>query len=79
MKLNNYFQRLFFRSDLLINIIWRMGVIHVFKNIGWVEISIVALVVLILFGSSKIPEFARGLINFFREIKKSFKDGTSSK
>ena len=50
-----------------------------FKSIGWVEIAIVALVVLILFGSSKIPEFARGLIGFFKEIKKSFKDGTSSK
>ena len=50
-----------------------------FKSIGWVEITIVAVVVLILFGSSKIPEFARGLINFCREIKKSFKDGTSSK
>lgn len=50
-----------------------------FKSIGWPEILIVALVLLILFGSKKIPEFARGLINFFKEIKKSFKDGTSSK
>jgi sec-independent protein translocase protein TatA len=50
-----------------------------FKNIGLPEILIVALVVLILFGSSKIPEFAKGIINFVKEIKQSFKDGTSSK
>lgn len=40
------------------------------QNIGMTEIVIVALVVLILFGGKKIPEFVRGLADAVREFKK---------
>lgn len=40
-------------------------------NIGWQEILLVALVILLLFGGKKIPELMRGL----GKGVKSFKDG----
>jgi sec-independent protein translocase protein TatA len=43
------------------------------KNIGSVEIVIVAVVLLILFGGKKIPEFIRGLADAVREVKKGSK------
>ena len=52
---------------------------NLFNNIGSTEIIIVAVVVLILFFPKKLPEFAKGLVQFFKEIGKSFKEGTSSK
>lgn len=42
-----------------------------FRNIGLTEIIIIALVILMLFGARKLPEFARGLV----EAKKEFKEG----
>ena len=56
-----------------------------FFNLGGGEIFIILLIVLLLFGSKKIPELARGLgkgIRYFKdatsdvqnEIKKSVKD-----
>ena len=50
-----------------------------FKNIGAIEISIVAVVILIIFFPKKLPEFARGIVQFFKEIGKSFKEGSKSK
>jgi len=50
-----------------------------FKNIGAVEIIIVAVVVLILFFPKKIPEFVKGVIQFIKELGKSFKNGIKSK
>lgn len=44
-----------------------------FFNLGAGEIFMVILVVLLLFGSKKIPEFARGLGKGIRQ----FKDATS--
>ena len=40
-------------------------------NIGWPEILLIALIVLLLFGARKIPELMRGL----GKGVKSFKDG----
>lgn len=40
---------------------------------GW-EILIILLVVLLLFGSSRLPKIARGLGESTREIRKGFKD-----
>lgn len=45
-----------------------------FLNMGGGEIFVILLVILLLFGSKKIPELARGLGKGMRE----FKDATSS-
>lgn len=51
-----------------------------FQNIGTAEIIIIALVLMILFGAKKIPEFAKGLGEAGSEFKKGLKgDGTKSK
>lgn len=44
-----------------------------FQNIGTVEIIIIALVLMILFGAKKIPEFAKGLGEAGTEFKKGLK------
>jgi sec-independent protein translocase protein TatA len=41
------------------------------QNISWAEILIVAVVVMILFGAKKLPEFARGLGESGKELKKA--------
>ncbi len=43
------------------------------ENIGTPEIIILAVVLLILFGPKKLPEFAKGLADAAREIVKAFK------
>jgi len=43
-------------------------------NIGFGEFLIIAVVVLLLFGSKKIPDFAQGLGKGIREFKKVVKD-----
>jgi sec-independent protein translocase protein TatA len=45
-----------------------------FQNIGTTEIVIIALVILMLFGAKKLPEFARGLMKAKKEFKESYKD-----
>lgn len=45
-----------------------------FKNIGTVEIIVIAVVLLILFGGKKLPELARGLGESGRELKKAQKE-----
>ena len=45
-----------------------------FDNIGTVELVIISVVVLLLFGSKKLPEFAQGLGKGIREFKKNLKD-----
>jgi sec-independent protein translocase protein TatA len=42
-----------------------------FANIGWVEILIIAAVVLVLFGGSQLPKFAKGLGESGKELKKA--------
>jgi sec-independent protein translocase protein TatA len=41
--------------------------------LGTMEIVLIFLAVLVLFGGKKIPELARGLGTSFREFKKSMK------
>lgn len=50
-----------------------------FRNIGVTEIAVVLLVLFILFFPKKIPEFARGIIKFFRELGQSYKEGFKTK
>ena len=45
------------------------------RNIGTTEIIIIAVVVLLLFGAKKIPQFARGIIDARKEFDDNFKDG----
>lgn len=44
------------------------------QNIGTTEVVIIALVILLLFGAKRIPEFARGLVGAKREFETSFKE-----
>lgn len=45
-----------------------------FNNIGTLEVAIVALVILMLFGASRLPIFTRGLVEAKKEFKDAFKD-----
>ncbi len=42
-----------------------------FANIGWTEIAIIAVVLLVLFGGSQLPKLARGLGASGKELKKA--------
>jgi len=42
-----------------------------FNNIGWPEFAIVGFILLLLFGSKKIVELARGLGESTKELKKA--------
>jgi sec-independent protein translocase protein TatA len=43
-------------------------------DIGWPEITIIAIVVLVLFGSKKLPDAARSLGRSMRILKTEIKD-----
>ncbi len=43
-------------------------------NLGWQEILLILLIVLLLFGARKIPELARSLGKGVREFKKGLHD-----
>lgn len=45
-----------------------------FGTIGWQEILVVLLIVLILFGGKKIPELMRGLGKGVKNFKEGMKD-----
>ena len=45
-----------------------------FQNIGTTEIIIIAVVLMVLFGAKKLPEFARGLGESGKELKKAGKE-----
>lgn len=45
-----------------------------FQSIGATEWIIIAVIVIVLFGGKKIPEFFRGLGESIREFKKASKD-----
>jgi sec-independent protein translocase protein TatA len=45
-----------------------------FDNLGIGELLIIFLVILILFGSKKIPDLAQGLGKGIREFKKAIRD-----
>lgn len=43
-------------------------------NLGLTEILIIALIIILLFGGKKIPEFFKGLGESIKEFKKASKD-----
>ncbi len=45
-----------------------------FGNLGTPEILLIVLVILVLFGSKKIPDFARGLGKGMKEFKKALRE-----
>ena len=45
-----------------------------FNNIGTTEIIVIAVVLMVLFGAKKLPEFARGLGESGKELKKASKE-----
>jgi sec-independent protein translocase protein TatA len=49
------------------------------RSIGTTEWIIIAVVVLLLFGGKKIPEFFKGLGEAVKEFKKSSKDSVEEK
>ena len=42
--------------------------------LGGPEIVVIALVIMVLFGGSKLGEFGKGIGTFFKEIKKGVKE-----
>ncbi len=48
------------------------------SNIGWPELVIVGFVLLLLFGSKKIVELAKGLGESTKELKKAKKEFTKA-
>jgi len=45
-----------------------------FRSIGTTEWIVIAVILLVLFGGKKIPEFFKGLGESIREFKKAAKD-----
>lgn len=45
-----------------------------FSNIGSAEVVVVSIALLLLFGGKKLPEFARGLGEATKELKKAQKE-----
>lgn len=45
-----------------------------FRSIGTTEWVVIALILLLLFGGKKIPEFFKGVAEAIKEFKKSSKD-----
>lgn len=45
-----------------------------FQSIGSTEVIIIAVVLMLLFGGKKIPEFIRGLGESVKEFKKATRD-----
>ncbi|QQG41627.1 MAG: twin-arginine translocase TatA/TatE family subunit [Candidatus Woesebacteria bacterium] len=43
-------------------------------NLGLTEILVIALIIILLFGGKKIPEFFKGLGESIKEFKKASKD-----
>lgn len=43
------------------------------RNIGTTELIVLALIVLLLFGGKKLPEFARGVGDSIKEFRKAIK------
>ncbi len=48
-----------------------------FGNIGWGEVIVIMIVILLLFGAKRIPEVMRSLGQGVREFKKSMNEVTS--
>jgi sec-independent protein translocase protein TatA len=50
-----------------------------FRNIGWPELLLIALVILLLFGGRRIPELMRSLGSGIRQFKTGMREGEDAK
>jgi sec-independent protein translocase protein TatA len=50
-----------------------------FGSLGFAEIAIILLIVLLLFGTSRVSELGKGLGEGIRNFKKAVKDGDDDK
>ncbi len=48
-------------------------------GLGFPELALIVILVIVIFGSSKIPELGRGLGEGIRNFKKSLKEGEQEK
>jgi sec-independent protein translocase protein TatA len=46
-----------------------------FENIGFPELVIILVVILVLFGAKRIPDLAKGIGQGIKEFKKGIKEG----
>ncbi len=46
-------------------------------NLGWPEMVLIFVAILLLFGARRLPEMAKGLGKGIREFKKAIKDTTN--
>lgn len=53
--------------------------INMFQSVGATEWIIIALIVLLLFGGKKIPEFFKGLGESIKEFKRASKEDSDQK
>jgi sec-independent protein translocase protein TatA len=44
-------------------------------NLGWMEITLILVVVILLFGARKLPELGKGLGSGIRNFKSALRDG----
>jgi len=44
-------------------------------NLGWMEISLILVVIILLFGSRKLPELGKGLGSGIRNFKSAIREG----
>ena len=56
-----------------------MKALSFFLVIGWPQIVLIAVVILLLFGGRKIPELMRGLGSGIKEFKDASKEPTDEK
>lgn len=48
-------------------------------GLGTKELIIIAIIAILLFGSKKIPELAKSIVDAMRHIRNAFKDDSSDK
>ncbi len=51
-----------------------LGLLAFLQNIGFPELIVILLIVLLLFGAAKLPEIARSMGKSIQEFKKGVKD-----
>lgn len=50
-----------------------------FNNIGALELIIIGIILLLLFGGKKLPELTRGLVTSIKEFRSAYKEGSKEK
>lgn len=50
----------------------------IFQNIGLPELVIILVIILLLFGATKLPKLARGLGSSVKEFKKGMEEGAEN-